>query len=158
MTISISTRTQISNEIFRIQNAGDQEIARYETSRSRRRNIRRSIFDILKIEENLITRSLVGLKADIAEFNLKSRELGFKINFVSTTENNSTSKLFDLTKKEGEIINLLPLGLTIKQLAKKLHLTESTVKTHLSSIYRKLSAKNRVQAIAIARANKILTS
>lgn len=157
MTISVSARTQISTEIFRIHSAGDHEIARYETSRIRRRNIRKSIFDLLKIEENLINRSLVGLKADIAEFNLKNRESGFQINFVNPTQSDSTSRLFDLTKKEREILDLLPLGLTINQLAKKLHLTESTVKTHLSAIYRKLSAKNRVQAIAIARANKLLT-
>ena len=158
MTISASARTEISTEIFRIHSAADHEIASYEISRIRRRNIRKSIFDILKIEENLINRSLVGLKADIAEFNLKNRESGFQINFVNPTQSDSASRLFDLTKKEREILDLLPLGLTINQLAKKLHLTESTVKTHLSSIYRKLSAKNRVQAIAIARANKLLTS
>ena len=158
MTISVSARTEILTEIFRIHSAGDKEIARYETSRIRRRNIRKSIFDILKLEENLINRSLVGLKADIAEFNLKNRGSGFQINFVNPTQSDPTSRLFDLTKKEREILDLLPLGLTINHLAKKLHLTESTVKTHLSAIYRKLSAKNRVQAIAIARANKLLTS
>ena len=158
MTISASARTEISTEIFRIHSVADHEIASYETSRIRRRNIRKSIFDILKIEENLINRSLVGLKADIAVFNLKNRESGFQINFVNPTQSDSASRLFDLTKKEREILDLLPLGLTINQLAKKLHLTESTVKTHLSAIYRKLSAKNRVQAIAIARANKLLTS
>ncbi|MEY3093542.1 MAG: Bacterial regulatory protein luxR family, partial [Actinomycetota bacterium] len=33
----------------------------------------------------------------------------------------------------------------------KLFVTESTIKTHLSAIYRKLSANNRVQAINNAR-------
>jgi DNA-binding NarL/FixJ family response regulator len=56
-----------------------------------------------------------------------------------------------LTPREIEILEKLPSGDTILQMAAALFVTESTVKTHLSAIYRKLNAENRVQAINNAR-------
>lgn len=56
-----------------------------------------------------------------------------------------------LTPREIEILEKLPSGDTILQMAAALFVTESTIKTHLSAIYRKLSAENRVQAINNAR-------
>lgn len=56
-----------------------------------------------------------------------------------------------LTPREIEILEKLPSGDTILQIAAALFVTESTIKTHLSAIYRKLSAENRVQAINNAR-------
>ncbi|MFM1937231.1 MAG: hypothetical protein RLZZ320_89 [Actinomycetota bacterium] len=56
-----------------------------------------------------------------------------------------------LTPREIEILEKLPSGDTIFQIAAALFVTESTIKTHLSAIYRKLNAENRVQAINNAR-------
>ncbi|MEN9543161.1 MAG: hypothetical protein RJB54_662 [Actinomycetota bacterium] len=56
-----------------------------------------------------------------------------------------------LTPREIEILEKLPSGDTILQIAAALYVTESTIKTHLSAIYRKLNAENRVQAINNAR-------
>jgi DNA-binding NarL/FixJ family response regulator len=56
-----------------------------------------------------------------------------------------------LTPREIEILEKLPSGDTILQIASALFVTESTIKTHLSAIYRKLNAENRVQAINNAR-------
>ncbi len=56
-----------------------------------------------------------------------------------------------LTPREIEILEKLPSGDTIAQLAKQSFVTESTIKTHLSAIYKKLGAENRVQAINNAR-------
>ncbi|MGI9194903.1 MAG: response regulator transcription factor, partial [Candidatus Nanopelagicus sp.] len=39
-----------------------------------------------------------------------------------------------------------------------LFLTEATVKTHLANIYRKLSAKNRAQAVSTAIENKLISN
>ena len=61
-----------------------------------------------------------------------------------------------LTKREKEVLLLLPRGLTAKAMASELFLTEATVKSHLASIYRKFEVSNRMQAIAIAIENKIL--
>ena len=56
-----------------------------------------------------------------------------------------------LTARELEILEILPTGDTVLQLAEALFVTESTIKTHLAAIYRKLGATNRVQAINAAR-------
>lgn len=62
-----------------------------------------------------------------------------------------------LTKREREILALLPKGATAKAMASELYLTEATIKTHLASIYRKFEVVNRTQAIAIALENKLIS-
>lgn len=56
-----------------------------------------------------------------------------------------------LTARELEILEILPSGDTVIEIANRLFLSTSTVKTHLAAIYRKLGATNRVQAINAAR-------
>lgn len=56
-----------------------------------------------------------------------------------------------LTPRELEILEKLPSGDTISEIAAQIFVTESTMKTHLQSIYKKLNAGNRVQAINKAR-------
>ena len=56
-----------------------------------------------------------------------------------------------LTARELEILEILPTGDTVSEMASRLFVRESTIKTHLASIYRKLGATNRVQAINAAR-------
>jgi len=63
----------------------------------------------------------------------------------------SRNKDFELTSRELEILEILPTGMTVIEIAKSLFVTEATVKTHLAAIYRKLGAGNRVQAINVAR-------
>ena len=55
-----------------------------------------------------------------------------------------------LTSRELEILALLPSGLSGQKLAKELFITESTLKTHLGSIYRKLQVRNRSGAVSEA--------
>jgi len=56
-----------------------------------------------------------------------------------------------LTARELEIIAKLPTGLNGEELAKELFITESTLKTHLGSIYRKLQVRNRSGAVSEAK-------
>jgi DNA-binding NarL/FixJ family response regulator len=56
-------------------------------------------------------------------------------------------KTFGLSQRELQILSQLHKGAPLKELARSLFITESTLKTHLSSIYRKMQVKNRVQAI-----------
>jgi DNA-binding NarL/FixJ family response regulator len=53
-----------------------------------------------------------------------------------------------LSHREKQILGLVVLGLTNREIADKLYLAESTVKTHLSSAFRKLDARSRSEAVA----------
>jgi DNA-binding NarL/FixJ family response regulator len=57
-----------------------------------------------------------------------------------------------LTERESELLALLPTGMTNRELATHLYISENTVKTQLRSLFSKLDVKNRVQAVAVARA------
>jgi DNA-binding NarL/FixJ family response regulator len=58
---------------------------------------------------------------------------------------------FSLSPRELQIVTQLHRGETLKILAGSFFITEATLKTHLSSIYRKLGVKNRLQAIEKVR-------
>ncbi len=60
-----------------------------------------------------------------------------------------------LSKREAEVLGLLAAGLTNKELATRLHVSVRTVDTHVSSIYRKVGARGRVEAVAFAMAHGI---
>jgi DNA-binding NarL/FixJ family response regulator len=55
-----------------------------------------------------------------------------------------------LTDREVEVMRLLGQGKTNKEIAAALDISERTVKFHLSSIYSKLGAGNRTEAVALA--------
>lgn len=57
----------------------------------------------------------------------------------------------DLTEKETEVIFYLASGLSNKEIAQKMYVTEHTVKAHLTSIFKKFNVTNRTAAALIAK-------
>jgi DNA-binding NarL/FixJ family response regulator len=55
-----------------------------------------------------------------------------------------------LTSREHEILLLLAEGLTMQQIGRRLGISPRTVESHVAKIYRKLSVRTRVQAVARA--------
>jgi len=60
-----------------------------------------------------------------------------------------------LTEREKDILRLIVLGGTNKEIAQKLGITEKTVKNHISSIFSTLHVNNRTQAAIYALDKKI---
>lgn len=55
-----------------------------------------------------------------------------------------------LTPREQQVLELLGDGFGVSQIARRLHIGESTTKTHIAKIYNKLGVGNRAQAIMTA--------
>ncbi len=56
-----------------------------------------------------------------------------------------------LTARETEVLRAAATGATVAQLAATLHLSEGTVRNHLSSVIGKTTARNRADAVRVAR-------
>ena len=61
-----------------------------------------------------------------------------------------------LTARERQVLGLVARGRSNKQIARDLAITERTIKFHMTSIFNKLGADNRAQAIAIAAQRGLL--
>ena len=53
-----------------------------------------------------------------------------------------------LTARESQVLGLLGGGLSNKMIARELHISEHTVKFHISSLYSKLGVSNRAEAVS----------
>lgn len=61
-----------------------------------------------------------------------------------------------LTEREVAVLRLITLGYGNNQISKIIYISIHTVKAHISSIIRKLNAKNRTNAVYIAVKNNLL--
>lgn len=59
-----------------------------------------------------------------------------------------------LTAREYDLLALLETGMTTKEIAERLFISQATAKTHLVSIYRKLEVKNRTSAVRVYRSSQ----
>ncbi len=62
-----------------------------------------------------------------------------------------------ITPRELEILKLIAQGLSNREIAAKLYVTENTVKTHARHVFDKLGAKRRTQAVQLGKEMGLLT-
>jgi len=81
--------------------------------------------------------------------------IGFLINrFLYGKHGNQGTRILkksSLTKQEHRVLLLIADGLSNSEIAEKLFISESTVKTHVSNVLSKLNAKRRTEAVKIGR-------
>lgn len=65
------------------------------------------------------------------------------------------AKDLGLTKRQGEVLNLILRGLPNKRIARDLNITEQTVKEHMTNILTKLGATSRLEVINLLRGKKL---
>ena len=96
----------------------------------------------------------LGLKLTRKEVVLKEVEV-IKEVAIPTAEpfsvNEEQQRQLGITKRELEILALIAEGLSNREIAGKLFVSENTVKTHSSRLFDKLSAKRRTQAVQIGK-------
>ena len=79
-----------------------------------------------------------------------------KKNLINYSINYLKIKALDISDREYEVLQAISDGLSNKEIADKLFVTESTIKTHVSNLLLKLNAKRRTQAIQIAKTLQII--
>ena len=108
---------------------------------------------------------LASMRAGASAFVNKSEPISVLLNFMDhalsaplSFSAQSLAKVImreneslGLSQRELQVLSQLHNGLSLGKLASQLFIAESTLKKHLSSIYRKLDVRNRIQAIEKAR-------
>jgi len=88
---------------------------------------------LTKTKETVVVREvLIPAQQSFALNEMRLRELG-------------------ITRRELEILELIAGGLSNREIAEKLFVSENTVKTHSSRLFDKLSAKRRTQAVQLGK-------
>lgn len=89
---------------------------------------------------------LAALKAVFQGHNIYGTEIIKKLpNLLSHNEETFSYSTFDITEKEYEIILKIAEGLSNKEIAEELYLSEGTVRNYISLILEKLELRDRTQ-------------
>lgn len=77
------------------------------------------------------------------------------VNLTSSKYTSEYDAFKDLTDREKEILKYISQGLSNKEIANKLYLSDKTIRNTITSIFKKINVKDRVQATIYAINNKI---
>jgi two-component system, NarL family, response regulator LiaR len=70
--------------------------------------------------------------------------------------NQARVEALGITAREHEILGLIAAGLSNREIAERLFVSENTVKTHSSRLFTKLNARRRTQAVQIAKESELI--
>ena len=107
----------------------------------------------LKIE---IAIALIAIVFFFVGIYIKNKSLNTSTMIPSTEINHKKIEELDISNREYEVLRKISEGFSNKEIAEKLFLSESTIKTHVSNLLVKLNAKRRTQAVQIAKSFQII--
>ena len=79
------------------------------------------------------------------------------LNSKMLDRDSDSSKIESLTRRELEVLKMLSYGTYNKEIAEHLNISERTVKTHVSNIFKKIGVTDRTQAAVFAIRNNLIT-
>lgn len=80
-------------------------------------------------------------------------EVPAPVNFV---RDQTKLESLGITPRELEILELIALGLSNKEIAERVFVSENTVKTHSSRVFSKLGARRRTQAVQLGKELRLI--
>ena len=94
------------------------------------------------------SRSMRGQKSNAQSHNFDQKDI--------KAINQKKIEELNISKREYEVLELIGQGFSNLEISKTLFISESTVKSHVSSLLSKLDAKRRTQAVKMAKEMHIL--
>ena len=98
------------------------------------------------LEEITAAIEAVGTGTQVFSVEVERRALA-KLGEHARRARDSARTLDGLTGREREVLRLIAEGLSTRQMASRLGLSDRTVETHIGNIYQKLDVRTRVQAV-----------
>ncbi|MFK8038544.1 MAG: tetratricopeptide repeat protein [Crocinitomicaceae bacterium] len=92
----------------------------------------------------------IKTELDRTQISLEDKEALLNNVFSSSKNKELPPKIMALSKREMEVLSYLALGWSDDQLAEKLFVSKSTIKTHLRRVYGKLLVRGRAEAVSVA--------
>ena len=93
----------------------------------------------------------LGLKLTRRRETVIVREVEVPVRAEPFTADPERVRQLGITPRELEILQAIAAGLSTREIAEKLFVSENTVKTHSRRLFDKLNAKRRTQAVQIAK-------
>ncbi|MFE7467869.1 response regulator [Streptomyces sp. NPDC057499] len=107
--------------------------------------------------EQLLGAVSASLSADILVAPARLKKLVESRTATLPPRTNAPGVLDRLTDREVEVLKLVGTGLPNDDIARRIHVSESTVKTHLHRLMTKLDLRSRAQAVVIAYETGLVT-
>ncbi|WP_203362983.1 response regulator transcription factor [Bacillus sp. REN10] len=87
------------------------------------------------------------VETDRIKLSFLAKQIESSLNIQSVLKLNQQKQSDLLTERERELVNYLEKGLKNKEIAKKLYVSEHTIKKHLQNLYRKFNVSNRTELL-----------
>ncbi|MFD0771584.1 response regulator [Bacillus sp. CGMCC 1.60114] len=110
-------------------------------------------YQLKEVQPDQLVASIIAVHQGNANFHPKVTSAFLGRQATVETKQDSLSML---TKREKEVLREITKGRSNKEIAAELHITEQTVKTHVSNVLAKLNVDDRTQAALYAVKNGVI--